>query len=85
MLLKQRQINWFQMQLPEADTLEIIEHVELPRFEPGRNRMPPGNRPLYYSRKPAQPFQRLMGPNQIFDLVLDGKPLLLVGWQRTTG
>ena len=85
LLLKQRQVGWFQSQFSDTDTLKIMELVELPRFEPGRDEIPPGNRSPIGPRKKRQPFQRSMGPNQIFDLVLDGEPLLLVAWRRTAG
>lgn len=85
LVLKQKQIDWFLSQLSVTDTLETIKHVEIPQSAPVHGSMAPGNRPPFDRRKQQQPFQRLMAPNQIFDLALDGEPLLLVGWKRTQG
>ncbi|MBU4446522.1 glycosyltransferase family 39 protein [bacterium] len=81
---KQEQISRFEKHLSPNDAFTIVAEIELPKVDNIKFPMPPGRRPP----KPALPNnndavgQKRMMPNQIFDLILDGRPLIIVEWNR---
>lgn len=74
------QIYRFKSQLSQYDKLVTIDKIEIPDERLDYINMPNGFRPPIEELIPPQ---GPMGPNQIFDFLLNGKPLFLVEWTRT--
>jgi hypothetical protein len=85
------QVENFKREFPAQDKLITIDKIELPAARLARADMPIGPReqtrpmegPMTRRRPSAGPTLRPpepQGPNRIFDLILDGEPLLLVEW-----
>jgi 4-amino-4-deoxy-L-arabinose transferase-like glycosyltransferase len=95
-LADEKQIDILETQLMEIDKLVIIEKIELPAAGPDRRDLamgfgPPGFGPPISPSEDMPPEERggfmpppqgPQGPNRIFDLVINGEPLLLVEWLR---
>jgi hypothetical protein len=82
LLINEGQIAEFKSMLSQYDKLVMVEKIEIPGVEPDNSKMTRGIRsPMGQTGKPMAA-QGPMGPNQIFDLVLNGEPLFLVEWTR---
>jgi len=91
-LANEGQLNDYKRQLSENDQLVTVEKIELPDRRLDDRDMPiefrPPMEPREFMERPG-PMRGQMppppgpqGPNRIFDLVLDGKPLFLMQWTR---
>ena len=89
------QVENFRQEFPTQDKFTTIEKIELPAARVARTDMPigpgeqtqPVEEPMTQRKPSAKPILRPpepQGPNRIFDLILDGEPLLLVEWTRET-
>ena len=80
---KHEQISWLHEQLSENDSLIIIRRIDIPNLN--ELRFPRPMRKHYhkpiFNRNWRESIQKMMRPNQIFDLSVDGKPLFLVEWK----
>ncbi len=88
-----QEVENFKQEFPAQDKLITIDKIELPAARLARADMPIGfreqTRPMegpMMQRKPSAGLTprppEPQGPNRIFDLILDGEPLLLVEWTR---
>jgi 4-amino-4-deoxy-L-arabinose transferase-like glycosyltransferase len=89
----EEEVENFKQEFPAQDKLTTIAKIELPAARLTRADMPIGFReqtrpvegPMTQRKPSAGPTLRPpepQGPNRIFDLILDGEPLLLVEWTR---
>jgi len=76
------QICRFKSQLSQYDELVTIEKIKLPEVGPDNLNISRGFRPPKGRRQELMVPQGPMGPSQIFDILLDGKPLYLAEWIR---
>jgi len=93
-LAKKEEINDYERYLPDYDKLLTVDKIELPAISAQKrgafaNVFGPSMAPRREFLEPQGPMIRPIGhqqgpqgPNRIFDLVLDGKPLFLVEWTR---
>ena len=89
----EEQVENLKQEFSAQDNLTTIEKIELPAARAARTNMPIGpreqTRPMEEPMTPRKPSAgptlrppEPQGPNRIFDLILDGEPLLLVEWTR---
>jgi 4-amino-4-deoxy-L-arabinose transferase-like glycosyltransferase len=92
-IASEQEVENFKQEFPAQDKLTTIAKIELPAARLARTDMPIGLReqtrpmeepmtPLKPSAGPTRRPPEPQGPNRIFDLILDGEPLLLVEWTR---
>ncbi len=81
LLFRDEPILWLQEQMMGNDSLITIKKIDIPDLRylkaPVRRR-PDHPEPVFNEKK--QHNIRMMRPNQIYDFLIDGKPLLLVEW-----
>ncbi len=81
-IANEEQILIYEAQLSKYDELVTIEKIELPEARPDNFDMPGGFRPPRGRTEELMEPRGPMGANQIFDILLNGKPLFLVEWTR---
>lgn len=79
-IANEEQILMYKAQLSKYDELVTIEKIELPEVRPDNFDMSGGFRPPRGRTQELIEPRGPMGPNRIFDILLNGKPLFLVEW-----
>ncbi|MCK4234950.1 glycosyltransferase family 39 protein, partial [candidate division WOR-3 bacterium] len=83
LVIDEEQISEFKSQLSQYDKLVTIEKIEVTEVKPDNFKLSCGIRPPKRGTGKPMTTRGPMGPNQIFDFVLNGEPLFLVEWTRT--
>ncbi|MDQ7824319.1 MAG: glycosyltransferase family 39 protein [Candidatus Eremiobacteraeota bacterium] len=83
-LAREHELESLRPSLGENEKMTVIESIPIPRVpshsDPAAAGGPPGPPPDMPGMRAGPPGP--VGPGNIFDLTLDGKPLLLVKWER---